>query len=87
MNNALVIKKLRGVQSDKIILDILCKYLDDDIVEEIKRRRRFGMFGMNKEIEQARKDLKSISDQLGFTDKRLESLVKILTPPTLKKEN
>lgn len=60
----------------------------DDIVEEIKRRRRrFGMFGMNKEIEQARKDLKSISDQLGFTDKRLESLVKILTPPTLKKEN
>lgn len=39
MNNETVIKKLKGVQSDKIILDILCDYLDKDIVEEIKTRR------------------------------------------------
>ena len=39
MNNVTIIKKLKGVQSDKVILDILCEYLDDDIVEEIKSRR------------------------------------------------
>lgn len=42
MYKATFIKKLRGVSGDKNILNVLCKYLDDDIVKEVKLRRIGG---------------------------------------------